>query len=124
MSHKIGSEWELMVGLPCSENSEKSDADEEDGDAAMQDATAAAVAMASTIKAPSAPDDLSAYNLDKYDEEESKGAAMGAFSNIKGLSYYGDAKDDPYVTLDSVSTSKEHVWSERLTNLEFTETRG
>lgn len=29
-------------------------------------------------------------------------AAMGAFSNIKGLSYYGDAKDDPYVTLDAV----------------------
>lgn len=112
------------MGLPCSENSEKSDADEEDGDAAMQDATAAAVAMASTIKTPSAPDDLWAYNLDNYDEEESKGAAMGAFSNIKGLSYYGDAKDDPYVTLDSVSTSKEHVWSERLTNLEFTETRG
>lgn len=30
--------------------------------------------------------------------------AMGAFSNIKGLSYYGDSKDDPYVTLDAVSS--------------------
>lgn len=28
---------------------------------------------------------------------------MGAFSNIKGLSYYGDNKDDPYVTLEAVS---------------------
>lgn len=90
----------------------------------MQDATAAAVAMASTIKAPSAPDDLSAYNLDNYDEEESKGAAMGAFSNIKGLSYYGDAKDDPYVTLDSVRRRQGNHPEGELMNLGFTETRG
>lgn len=70
----------------------------------MEDATAAAQAMAKTLKsAASNPDDLSAYNLDDYDEEESRGTAMGAFSNIKGLSYYGDAKDDPYVTLEAVS---------------------
>lgn len=41
----------------------------------MEDAaTAAAEAMAQKIKAPTDPDDLSAYNLDDYDEEESKGA--------------------------------------------------
>ena len=28
---------------------------------------------------------------------------MGAFSNIKGLSYYGDNADDPYVSFESVS---------------------
>ena len=38
------------------------------------DATAAATAMAKTLKAPVGPDDLSAYNLDDYDEEVSKGA--------------------------------------------------
>lgn len=29
------------------------------------------------------PDDLAEYNLDDYDAEESKGSAMGAFSNIR-----------------------------------------
>lgn len=27
---------------------------------------------------------------------------MGAFSNIKGLTYYGNTEDDPYVTLEAV----------------------
>lgn len=49
--------------------------DEVEEDADMEDAaTAAAEAMAQKIKAPTDPDDLSAYNLDDYDEEESKGA--------------------------------------------------
>lgn len=30
---------------------------------------------------------------------------MGAFSNIKGLTYYGDNKDDPFVTMEAVSSS-------------------
>lgn len=53
----------------------------EGGDAEMQDATATAAAMAKSIKAQGAAagagaggdDDLAAYNLDNYDEEESKG---------------------------------------------------
>jgi hypothetical protein len=32
-----------------------------------------------------------------------KRTAMGAFSNIKGLTYYGDNADDPYITLEAVS---------------------
>lgn len=28
---------------------------------------------------------------------------MGAFSNVKGLAYYGNAEQDPYVTLEGVS---------------------
>ncbi len=48
------------------------------------------------------PNDLSAYNLDDYDNEVSRGAAMGAFSNIKGLSFYRDNNDDPYITLKDV----------------------
>lgn len=83
-----------------------------DEDADMEDAaTAAAAAMAKTIhdqgkpKAVEDPEDLSAYNLDDYDKEESKSASAGAFSNIKGLSYYGDNADDPYITLESVRSS-------------------
>ncbi|CAO1636560.1 unnamed protein product [Parajaminaea phylloscopi] len=44
-------------------------------------------------------DDLAKYNLDTYDEEESTGIAMGAFSNIKGLTFYKSNEDDPYITL-------------------------
>lgn len=29
------------------------------------------------------PEDLTEYNLDDYDNEESKGSAMGAFSNVR-----------------------------------------
>ncbi|ORY50201.1 WD40-repeat-containing domain protein [Leucosporidium creatinivorum] len=86
----------------------------EDGDADMEDATAAAAAMAKSIKSQGAAgagaggdDDLAAYNLDDYDEEESKGVAMGAFSNIKGLTYYGDNKDDPFVTMEAKQEDEE-----------------
>jgi periodic tryptophan protein 1 len=48
-------------------------------------------------------DEMAQYNLDDYDKEESKGVSMGAFSNIKGLQYYQNPADDPYVTLDDVS---------------------
>lgn len=44
-------------------------------------------------------DDLAKYNLDTYDEEESKGMAMGAFSNIRGLQFYKSNDEDPYITL-------------------------
>ncbi|KAG7530649.1 hypothetical protein FFLO_04875 [Filobasidium floriforme] len=48
---------------------------------------------------PSDPNDLSAYNLDNYDEEVSRGTAMGAFSNLGGLKVHQDINDDPYITL-------------------------
>ncbi|UZJ55279.1 hypothetical protein CBS101457_004599 [Exobasidium rhododendri] len=44
-----------------------------------------------------AKDDLSQYNLDTYDEGES--APMGPFSNIKGLQFYRNNDEDPYITL-------------------------
>ena len=48
-------------------------------------------------------DEMALYNLHDYDKEESKGISMGAFSNIKGLQYYQNPADDPYVTLNDVS---------------------
>ncbi|WWD21581.1 hypothetical protein CI109_106067 [Kwoniella shandongensis] len=49
--------------------------------------------------APSDPNDLSAFKMDEYDQEESKGVAMGAFANVKGLTFYRDNNEDPYITL-------------------------
>ncbi|KAL7419384.1 rRNA-processing protein [Cryptotrichosporon argae] len=66
---------------------EDDDDDEENGDAKMDE------------DKPSDPNDLSAYRMDEYDQEESKGVAMGAFANVKGLSFYRDNNDDPYITL-------------------------
>lgn len=63
-------------------------------------------------------DDLAKYNLDNYDKEsKSIGKfprsyiglttdyflASGPFSNIKGLTYYKDNEEDPYITLKEVS---------------------
>lgn len=67
---------------------------------------------------PAKKDDLAEYNLDDYDEDDVKEDGMslsmalaslisfagvgGPFSNIKGLTYYRDNEDDPYITLKDV----------------------
>ncbi|KAI0955663.1 hypothetical protein AcV7_006269 [Taiwanofungus camphoratus] len=43
-------------------------------------------------------DDLAQYNLDDYDDDDSI-PATGPFSNIKGLTYYRNNDEDPYITL-------------------------
>ncbi|ORY30347.1 WD40-repeat-containing domain protein [Naematelia encephala] len=48
---------------------------------------------------PSDPNDLSAFKMDEYDNEQSTGMAMGAFANVKGLAFYRDNNEDPYITL-------------------------
>lgn len=71
-------------------------------------------------KPSSKSDDLAEYNLDDYDEDESKATGehepmivhlkllilslteVGPFSNIKGLTYYRDNEEDPYITLKEV----------------------
>ncbi|KAK4058688.1 rRNA-processing protein [Microbotryomycetes sp. JL221] len=89
---------------------------QDESDEEMKDATSKAKAAAKTIKAQATgattnnngdEDDLTKYNLDDYDNEESKGTAMGAFSNIKGLTFYGDNENDPYVTLETKQEDEE-----------------
>ena len=48
--------------------------------------------------------DLSEYNLDNYDEDENE-AELGPFTNVKGLTYYRNNEEDPYITLKDVSSS-------------------
>ncbi|KAH9949990.1 transducin family protein/WD-40 repeat family protein [Amylocystis lapponica] len=43
-------------------------------------------------------DELAEYNLDDYDDDDAM-PAMGPFSNIKGLTYYRNNDEDPYITL-------------------------
>jgi len=51
------------------------------------------------------PGDLSEYNLDNYDEDEDNEAELGPFTNVKGLTYYRNNEEDPYITLKDVSSS-------------------
>ncbi|WFD04091.1 rRNA-processing protein [Malassezia obtusa] len=45
------------------------------------------------------PNDLSRYKLDDYDAEPSQSIALGALSNMKGVSAFRANDDDPYITL-------------------------
>ncbi|KIM84807.1 hypothetical protein PILCRDRAFT_369772 [Piloderma croceum F 1598] len=56
--------------------------------------------------ASSKRDDLAQYNLDDYDDDV-KTTEVGPFSNIKGLTYYKDNEEDPYITLKEDETDNE-----------------
>ena len=45
--------------------------------------------------------DLSQYNLGDYDKDLDSGA-LGPFTNLKGLTYYRNNEEDPYITLKDV----------------------
>lgn len=45
------------------------------------------------------PNDLSRYKLDEYDDEPSQSVAMGALSGIRGVQFFRDNDDDPYMTM-------------------------
>jgi hypothetical protein len=47
-------------------------------------------------------DDLSRYRLDQYDEEDQVDGPLGAFSNIKGLTFHRNNDEDPYITMKDV----------------------
>ena len=81
-------------------------------------------------------DEMAKYNLDDYDKEsQSIGntlyayfnflpefwkayfiLASGPFSNIKGLTYYKDNDDDPYITLKEVSKKIVFSWPHTRTS--------
>ncbi|KAH9813874.1 WD40-repeat-containing domain protein [Melampsora americana] len=52
-------------------------------------------------------DELAEYNLENYDQETTKSVSMGVFSNVKGLQYYDNPSDDPYVTLNDLAEDDE-----------------
>ena len=52
--------------------------------------------------------DLSEYNLDNYDDDDDNEAELGPFTNVKGLTYYRNNEEDPYITLKDVSSSFAH----------------
>ncbi|KAF9467997.1 WD40-repeat-containing domain protein [Collybia nuda] len=53
-------------------------------------------------------EDLSQYKLDEYDDDL-KTNDIGPFSNIKGLTYYRDNEEDPYITLKDEDDEREEL---------------
>ncbi|OAV94649.1 hypothetical protein PTTG_05147 [Puccinia triticina 1-1 BBBD Race 1] len=86
-------------------NSKNSDDEWSDQDSAEQEDK-----MELDEKDPAAQpaDEMAQYNLDDYDKEQSKGISMGPFSNIKGLQFYQNQSDDPYVTLEDLDNDDAH----------------
>ncbi|KAI6024820.1 transductin family protein/WD-40 repeat family protein [Pisolithus microcarpus] len=71
--------------------------DEEDDSMAVDEIQTEETAETSAKK-----DELSQYNLDGYDdddEDDEAAGGFGPFSNIKGLTFYRDNADDPYITV-------------------------
>ncbi|ESK93990.1 rrna processing protein [Moniliophthora roreri MCA 2997] len=56
--------------------------------------------------APQDEDEMSKYKMDEYDDDTTAEPA-GPFSNIKGLTYYKDNEDDPYITLKEDDEANE-----------------
>ncbi|KAF8183370.1 WD40-repeat-containing domain protein [Pholiota molesta] len=82
-------------GAEGDEGDENADGDDDDeGDWVDEDDQA----MDVDSEAPKPKDDLSEYNLDDYDDDVTA-EPVGPFSNIKGLTYYKDNEEDPYITM-------------------------
>ncbi|KAJ7126746.1 WD40-repeat-containing domain protein [Mycena epipterygia] len=94
------------------EGEEADDAGDDDGDEGdwVDEEDADAMDVDSDPKPKRNPDDLTEYNLDDYDNDV-KTAAVGPFSNIKGLTYYRDNEEDPYITLkdDEADDEREEL---------------
>ncbi|KLO09741.1 transducin family protein/WD-40 repeat family protein [Schizopora paradoxa] len=80
------------------EADETNEAGSDDDESAWVDEDDDAMDEDSKPKPENQDDDLAQYNLDDYDKE-SASIATGPFSNIKGLTYYKDDEEDPYITL-------------------------
>ncbi|KAG1758498.1 WD40-repeat-containing domain protein [Suillus occidentalis] len=83
------------------EGAEADDADEDGDEDAWVDEEDASMEVDVGVQPelPAKGDDLAQYKLDEYDEDDVKEDGMGPFSNIKGLTFYRDDQDDPYITL-------------------------
>ncbi|KAG1741823.1 transductin family protein/WD-40 repeat family protein [Suillus paluster] len=85
------------------EGAEADDADEDDAWVDEEDVSMeVSMEVDGDVKVDDVPakgDDLAQYKLDEYDEDDVKEDGMGPFSNIKGLTFYRDNQDDPYITL-------------------------
>lgn len=80
------------------------DEEDEEGDEQMEEDEA----PSAQEKKEEDPNDLSRYRLDEYDEEPSQGgAAMAAFRNVRGLQYYQNNDEDPYITLKDDAAEEE-----------------
>jgi len=56
-----------------------------------------------------ADDELAEYHLDDYDNEVKNKTGPQIFSNLAGLTYYSNNKEDPYITLDDAEDEKEEM---------------
>ncbi|KAJ7675684.1 WD40-repeat-containing domain protein [Mycena polygramma] len=99
----LGAEGEEADDVAEEDGNEDDWVDEDDEDAMDVDSEP-------KPKAKRNPDDLSEYNLDDYDNDV-KTTADGPFSNIKGLTYYRDNEQDPYITLkeDEADDEREEL---------------
>jgi hypothetical protein len=80
-------------------SSEDEEPQDDDGDVPMGENLTDGRAKLATKK----PGDLSVYNLDTYDDDDANEAELGPFTNVKGLTYYRNNDEDPYITLKEVS---------------------
>ncbi|KAK7050825.1 rRNA-processing protein [Paramarasmius palmivorus] len=55
---------------------------------------------------PKEEDEMAKYKMDEYDDDTTA-EPIGPFSNIKGLTYYKDNEDDPYITLKEDDEANE-----------------
>ncbi|KAG1801171.1 transductin family protein/WD-40 repeat family protein [Suillus variegatus] len=83
------------------EGAEADDADEDGDEDAWVDEEDASMEVDGEVQVdvPEKGDDLAQYKLDEYDDDDVKEDGTGPFSNIKGLTFYRDNQDDPYITL-------------------------
>ncbi|KAH9945055.1 transducin family protein/WD-40 repeat family protein [Epithele typhae] len=79
---------------------------DEDEDAMVQDVPMDEDGASKPKGSSSKGDDLAQYNLDDYDEDEAM-PGMGPFSNIKGLTFYRNNDEDPYITLKEDDEEQE-----------------
>ncbi|KAK2463411.1 hypothetical protein APHAL10511_004497 [Amanita phalloides] len=93
---------------------EKGDEDDESNWVDEDDDEAMDVDGAKPKPKPNDPTDLSQYNLDDYDHDEADPAGGGIFSNIKGLTYYRNNDEDPYITLKDDEEDNERAELEIL----------